>query len=239
MVATGTPLTIPGPGGTPLAGRLHLPPDRSLRRAVVVAHGMLSSKTSAKHTAICDALASAGVAALRFDFRGRGDSPGRLADLTVSGEVDDLRAAAGRLRELGAEQLAAVGSSLGGTVAILLAAADGGLAALATAAAPARLPRAPRTTWDDTGEQVSPAFFADAATHDVLAAAARVACPWLVLHGAADPVVPVEDARELAAAGTTTRLEIHPDAGHRFAEPDEQAWLVERIREFVAAAHRR
>ncbi|SDT12482.1 alpha/beta hydrolase [Actinoplanes derwentensis] len=45
-------------------------------------------------------LTSAGVASLRFDFRGHGESEGRQEDLTLSGVLNDIRAAVAHAREL-------------------------------------------------------------------------------------------------------------------------------------------
>ena len=51
---------------------------------------------------------------------------------------------------------------------------------------------------------------------DVLAAAARVSVPWLVVHGAEDPTVPFAEARELVRTGPSTRLELVEGSGHTF-----------------------
>jgi putative redox protein len=240
-------LSFPNSRGELLAAVLHHP-ERTGDRGVVVAHGMLSSKDSPKHREICERLAAAGILALRFDFSGRGSSGGDPEDLRVSQEVDDLVAAAAALRSGGATRLGAVGSSLGGTVAILTAGRIRGLAALVTVAGPSRLPEAPRPSWglagfDASGERVEVApgqwirsrFFDDARRHDVLAAARRVLRPWRIIHGQRDEVVPVASAHELAAASPTAELLVHPEAGHRFAEPSHRRWLVDRIVDFLAA----
>ena len=51
---------------------------------------------------------------------------------------------------------------------------------------------------------------------DVLAAAARVSVPWLIVHGAEDPTVPLAEARELARAGRNAELELVEGSGHTF-----------------------
>jgi dienelactone hydrolase len=220
-----------------LSGVWHAP-DLDSDRAAVVAHGLLSSKDSSKHRAVCERLAAEGIAALRFDFAGRGESAGSFAELTTSGEVEDLRAAVTAARAQGVNEIALVGSSLGGAVSILLAAEQGEFAALVTMAAPARLPRASRPSWGhiedpERGESLGPGFFADAARLDVAAAAARIRAPWLVLHGAADEVVPVADAHLLAASNPGARLVVHPHADHRFSEPEHVRWLVDQVTGFV------
>jgi pimeloyl-ACP methyl ester carboxylesterase len=203
-------------GRITLAGILHRPPLwRAGGPAAVVCHGMLSTKDSPKHEAIAAALSQRGVLSLRFDFAGRGQSGGDMVrDLTVSGEVEDLRAAVSLLRSLGASSVSLAGSSLGGTVVALLAGRDGGIRAIACIAAVARpgalfgrmLGSERMDAWRRTGilhlEQgdLGYGFHEDAAGQDVLSAAARIACPALFVHGALDDVVPLQSSRDLGAA---------------------------------------
>jgi pimeloyl-ACP methyl ester carboxylesterase len=52
---------------------------------------------------------------------------------------------------------------------------------------------------------------------DILAAAGRVAAPWLIVHGGDDESVPAGEAAELAARATGTHeLLVIPGAGHTF-----------------------
>lgn len=55
----------------------------------------------------------------------------------------------------------------------------------------------------------------NAATLDIRAAAGRVTCPWLLVHGTADETVPFAEAEALAAAGRPELLAIER-AGHTF-----------------------
>lgn len=240
-------IRIPSASGLRLAGVLHLQQRGPSDTCVVVAHGMLSSKDSEKHRLICDAATAAGFAALRFDFRGRGESEGDPSILTVSNEIEDFATTVAFVRNRGYSRVMAVGSSLGGSVAILAGARDLDLDGLVSIAAPARLPDEPREAWggsgrtkDDhrievaSGELIDAAFFCDAARHDVVRAAGSMGCPWLIIHGAADEVVSVDDAALFVAANPAADLKIHPTAGHRFERPEEREWLIERVAGFVA-----
>lgn len=237
---------FPSPRGHRLAACLHRPADRPVRGAIVVAHGMLSSKDSPKHQALADRLAAAGFAALRFDFTGLGESEGSQESLTVSREIEDLRAALQLLEDRLGLPAAVVGSSLGGTVAVLAAADRDDLRALVTIAAPARLPHQPRAAWGHghghrsdgrvevaKGTFLRREFFEDAGRHDVVRAARAVRCPWLVVHGERDDVVPPADARLLAGAGRHAHLVPHPEAGHRFQRPELRKWLVDTTVDFL------
>lgn len=246
-MTTSEPIRIPSMSGLHLSGVLHLPRGSSSDTCVVVAHGMLSSKDSDKHRLICEAAAAAGCAALRFDFRGRGESDGDPSILTVSNEIEDLADANSFVRDLGYSRVMVVGSSLGGTVAILTGARGLDLVGLVTIAAPARLPDGPREAWGGSGQEtadhrievapgefIDAGFFIDAAHHDVVRAARSISCPWLIIHGAADPVVPVEDATLLEENAPTAELVVHPTAGHRFDQSEERKWLIQTVSEFTA-----
>ncbi len=214
-----------------LAAVLHHPAGRQpgpvAAAVAVVAHGMESSKDSPKHVALCRRLAAAGVAALRFDFAGRGESEGDPAALNLSREVEDLDGILAEVAGWGVPRVALVGSSLGAAVCLLAAAsAPERVAALATIACPAVLPQ---------GARVSAEFAADAAGHDLVAAAARVRVPWLVTHGDADGVVPIADGERLAAAAGVTLVRFS-GADHRFTLAADQERLLAAVAAHVVAA---
>lgn len=203
------------------------------KRAVILCHGMESSKEGTKSVRLAHALAAAGCAALRFDFSYAGESDGEFADLTVSGEVEDL-AGAWRFAAARTEgPIGVIGSSLGGTVALLFAAEEPSVAALATIAAVAytgRFARAlsaeQRETWrrdgiyEWQGMRLRPHFLDDVERLDVPCAVKRIRCPLLVTHGTADTVVPSEDAEAIAAgASAAVTLRLYDGADHRFSDP--------------------
>src|SRR3990172_11281278 len=88
-------------------------------------------------------LAQRGLLALRFDFSYVGESSGKFEDITYSGEVEDLKAAHALVQSRNPGKIAILGSSMGGTVALLFAAQQPSLAALGTGAAPRHPQRFP------------------------------------------------------------------------------------------------
>jgi len=114
------PLTIAS-DGVELAGRLFRPAGAS-RGALLICHGAGSRKEN--HAIMGEQAASAGLAALTFDFRGHGESGGELDE----GAWHDA-AAAGRalLAASDAPWLAARGASMGGSLLLLAARAEPGL----------------------------------------------------------------------------------------------------------------
>src|SRR4030042_2803158 len=78
--------------GQNISGILHLPEGKN-PPCVIASHGLLSSKSSEKYIALGERLSQEGIAILRFDFRGIGESEGKIEDDTVSRRISDLSAA--------------------------------------------------------------------------------------------------------------------------------------------------
>jgi putative redox protein len=178
---------------------------------------------------LCDRIArESGWAGLTFNFRGTGPSEG---DFSIEGWLADVRAAMDALQaRTDITGVWIAGFRLGGTLAIVTAADDARVRGIATFAAPASL-----HTWvrdpqwfleyaGRTGVLRTPDFPSDPAAWiraianlDPIEAAKRVAPrPWLLVHGSADDVVPVDDARMLAeAGGDNVDLRIVANGPHR------------------------
>ena len=122
--------------GDTLCGVLHHPAKKPARGSLILCHGMESDKSSEKLLYLSRALAGRGLLTLRFDFTYVGESSGQFSDITYSGEADDLKSAYALVQSRQAGRTAILGSSMGGTVALLFAAREPGVAALATVAAP-------------------------------------------------------------------------------------------------------
>jgi putative redox protein len=220
--------------GDTLIGVLHYPERDPARGAVVLCHGMESDKSTEKLVFLSRELARRSILALRFDFSYVGESSGKFEDITYSGELDDLTAAYGLVRNRHAGKTAVVGSSMGGTVALMFAAQEPTVAALVTVSAPLHpekfpdriLTAAQLQEWRErgfilyNGRRLNVALLRDLECIDVPACARRVACPALVLHGDADNVVPVEEAHELYDCLTNSkRLSVLQGADHRLSSP--------------------
>lgn len=139
-------------------------------------------------TTLARAARSAGLDALRFDFRGVGDSQGEH-DHGV-GEQDDCRAAIDHAGDaLGGLPIVLMGFSFGAATALRVVAADGA-AALVTVGLPAGY------------------FEKELPTPD---------CPWLAVHGSADEIADPAAARAaLTALITPPQTHWVPGAGHFF-----------------------
>jgi alpha/beta superfamily hydrolase len=239
--------------GQHLIGILHHPSTTHPTAAVVVCHGMESSKESEKLVALSRQLSERGILALRFDFGCSGESEGKFEDVTYSGEVEDLRAAYELVLKYRPNKIGILGSSMGGTVALLFAAREKQVAAIVTIAAPVHPERfterflTPEEArqWRTKGyivyheQRLNVSLLDDLEKIDVPGAARNVACPALVIHGDRDDTVPVEEGRELyAALGGAKKLYILEGANHRLTEPAELQtavaeaidWLTQHLR---------
>lgn len=121
--------------GLKLAGVLHLPDQRPTGQgcaAFLVLHGFGSNKDGGGGTTVAKMLAGLGYAALRFDFRGCGESEGERGRVICKEQVRDTRNAlsflAGR-PDIDPKRIGVVGQSFGAAVAVYAAGADRRVAA--------------------------------------------------------------------------------------------------------------
>ncbi len=205
------------------------------RRAVVISHGFAANKDSDKWAMVCARLSEAGVAALRFDHAGCGESDGAFEDVTLTGRIADLRAAVEYVRGRGAAAVSLIGSSFGGDTA-LFCAADSGINSAAIVGTPftfdfvdiAEQSESPDFLVID-GMKVKRGLLDDVARYDVGAQAERVS-RLLVMHGTLDDVVPPGDASEIyARASEPKQLVIVDGADHRFSMPQHREIMYDRF----------
>ena len=236
-----------GRGGH-LAGVLHLPAEEAGSFGVILCHGMESSKESLKLLHLGESLGGAGFTVLRFDFTGVGESSGEFESITCTRQVEDLVAAHELLKGRGVAEVGIIGSSMGGTTALMYAGGAENVAALATLAAPFD-PRAllerdfppdavalwrARGFIEFNGRRLRADFLEEALAIDVASAVARITCPALVIHGDADPTVPVAQARALyAALPGEKELLILPGADHRFTGTEDRDVALRRVEDWM------
>jgi len=124
--------------GEILAGLLETPPDGlAIRRYAIFAHCFTCGKDIAAASRISRSLSARGIAVLRFDFTGLGNSDGDFANSNFSSNVQDLLSAAAKLTtDYQAPQLL-IGHSLGGAAVLSAAQQIDSIKAVATIGSPA------------------------------------------------------------------------------------------------------
>jgi uncharacterized OsmC-like protein/pimeloyl-ACP methyl ester carboxylesterase len=201
-----------GSGGEALAARLDLPPDDPDAYALF-AHCFTCGKDVRAASRISRALAARGIAVLRFDFTGLGESGGDFADSTFSSNVTDLVRAADQLRAQHSAPTLLVGHSLGGAAVVAAAARIPEVRAVATIGAPCSpehvttLLAGARPEIEAAGQaemtlagrtfRIRREFLTDIAEQQQRERIAALGRPLLVLHSPQDDMVGVDNARLL------------------------------------------
>jgi uncharacterized protein len=127
-------ITFPSDGLT-LSGAVHVPDDYRTgerRPAIIMMHGFGANKNGGPEW-ICRQFAAWGYVALRFDYRGCGDSEGKRGRVIPTEEVADALNAVTYMAErpeVDPDAIALCGSSLGGGVAVQAAGLDRRVAAV-------------------------------------------------------------------------------------------------------------
>lgn len=83
-------VSFPGDHGM-LSAAVQYPAGRSSFPMVLLLHGFTSSKDDFVISGLADELQSRGIASIRFDFNGHGESEGRFEDMTVLNEIEDAK----------------------------------------------------------------------------------------------------------------------------------------------------
>lgn len=136
MATISEKIVFTGGNGAELAARLDRPAGAAGAFALF-AHCFTCSKDIFAAQRIAQGLADRGIAVLRFDFTGLGASEGEFANTNFSGNVEDLVAASGYLRQHHRAPSILVGHSLGGAAALVAASRIPECRAVATIGAPA------------------------------------------------------------------------------------------------------
>ncbi len=121
--------------GITLSGALETP-DADIRCYALFAHCFTCGKDVAAASRIARALTQQGIAVLRFDFTGLGNSDGDFANTNFSSNLQDLLAAAEFLRNEFEAPALLIGHSLGGAAILAMAAQVPEATAVVSIAAP-------------------------------------------------------------------------------------------------------
>lgn len=108
--------------GQKLFAITHTPQNRTKDFIVIFVHGFGGNKIgfNRRNVLIAKALVDAGIAALRFDFRGCGDSEGEFADMTLHSQIHDLNTVVEDILKK-YRKIVLLGCSLGGTICQIIA----------------------------------------------------------------------------------------------------------------------
>jgi putative redox protein len=229
MTARPIRATFEGASGAELAARIDLPAGPVVAYALF-AHCFTCSKDIVAARTIATALTNAGIAVLRFDFTGLGESGGDFASTNFTMNLADLKRAARFLEESYGRVDLLIGHSLGGAAVIAAARDLPGVKAVATINAPSDVNHVTRqfadryddilekgsaqVTLGDRPFRIEKQFLDDLEQHRVTEAAAELGAALLVMHAPRDAVVGIENASALFTAAK------HPKSFVSLAEAD-------------------
>ena len=228
--------------GQQIVGMLHLPEGRARVPAALLLHGFASTKSESHRmfVKLARALEDHGIASLRFDYRGCGDSAGNFEDVTIRSQVLDASEALRYLvrhKRMNSRRVALIGMSMSGAIAAHLLArepnriktaalfapvADGGgiLDEFSTPDAVASLAQTGIT--EHWGNLVGVEFIRQFAEMKPLREITKSKCPVLLVHGSADETVPVEHTelyeRALQPSKRLVKKVIVAGADHTFSK---------------------
>lgn len=231
-----------------LAVRLSLPAGEP-RRWILYMHGFRSCQSGDKASFFRQRAVDAGFGFCSFDFRGHGDSEGRLSDLTPTGNLEDIARVRRWLVEQGAERVILVGSSMGGASALWFAARNPHAVDAVLAIAPALDLAARLEAWageegleewrrqgvrrwaDDRGEaDLGWGLVEDLRGYRLEDLAEALQVPALLLQGRQDQSVGWRSAVELADRARPGLVDLHlfGDGDHRLVDRIERLWALMR-----------
>ena len=239
--------------GHTLSGRLEMPDGDAPPAYALFAHCFTCTKDYKSVTYVSRTLAEQGIAVLRFDFTGLGESEGDFADTSVTTHIDDLEAAAHYMKDRGFGACVMVGHSLGGAAVLLAAGNVPEVKAVVAIAAPAPADHIRHVFTDqDVGQalhtgrvevkiagrpfSISAEFFQDLERHGTLDHIAALDRPLLVIHGTADRIVSIEESEKIFAAARQPRwFAAIPDANHLFTKQEDAEKAASTIVSFLDA----
>lgn len=221
-----------------LRGMLHIP-DKVTGKVpmVCIFHGFTGNKMEPHFifVKLSRMLESKGIASLRFDFSGSGESDGNFVDMTISKELEDAKAILDYAKSLDfvdTRKIGIVGLSMGGAVASMLAgdrkediqslclwAPAGNMAELIMRGRSEGDIEKMRKTgfWDVGGLLVGTEFLNDVLSLDIFGKAADYDKNVLLLHGDQDQSVPFSTSEKyLEIYGTQAVLHTIKGGDHTF-----------------------
>ena len=234
-----TDVEIRGAVGT-LRGTVRLPDelgDDGRCPVVLVLHGLSSNRNTKSLATVVDSLCASGIATVRFDFNGHGRSDGRTVDMTLVNETEDAAKMLRYVESLPfAGEIGVVGHSQGGTVAIMLCAAeDVGRIRSCVLMAPGAMICDYMRKGKFFGDEFDPEYPPDSITFkkkipigrayiktaqmiDIYGEATRYNGPMCVIHGSADPTVPLSSGRKVARRARHAELHVLKGMDHGFTQ---------------------
>ena len=230
-------------------------PEAATKKIVLLIHGFMSNKDSETNLTLTKRFLSKGIATVRLDLFGHGESFGLFQKLTLSRCLHQVEGMIAWIKENGYEAISLVGSSFGGLIAIHTASKHPELVSLALKCPVSnypilwqtRLGKSGMAAWekdglfsfifDDKKGRLEYGFYNDLLKVHTYTDAATIKSPTLIVHGDADEDVPVDQSIRLYDTLRIMRpqkeLVLIPGADHGFEKPEDFNQMIHRIEEWI------
>lgn len=225
-----------------LSAIIQRPDGLSKYPMVMLLHGFTSSKEDPIMTHLADGLEKNGIASIRFDFNGHGQSEGRFQDMTVPNEIEDAKKVYDYVKKLpGVTSIAMAGHSQGGVVTSMTAGELGTDKIKAIVLlAPAAVLREdairgnlfgtsfksldpPEYVEIFGGHKVGKKYIETARDLPIFETAARYQGYACMIHGTGDQIVPYTYSERYAHIYPNSELHLLPGYDHAFSQGVEKA----------------
>ena len=232
--------------GLKLAAALIRPTGSAPRAYALFAHCFTCGKNSSAAARISRTLAERGVAVLRFDFTGLGNSEGEFGNSGFSSNLRDLVAAADFMREEFAAPVLMIGHSLGGT-AVLAAAIQvaecRGVVTIGSPSTPVHVLKSIKLQGQQSAQEgripatiggrefhVSQSFLDDFKQNPVSDRIQKLKRALLVFHAPFDEVVSIDEAGKIFQQAHHPKSFVSLDgANHLVTNKDDARYVAETI----------
>lgn len=229
-----------------LSAKLEQPVDRKPLAYALFAHCFTCSKNLIAVTNISRALTSKGIAVLRFDFTGLGESEGDFADTNFSGNVQDLIVAAEYLADNYEAPSILIGHSLGGAAVLMAASQLDFIKSVVTIGAPADTPHLKKLfkssleEIEENGKAVvslggrpftiKQQFIEDLDKTELTSVISELRKPLLIFHSPQDETVDITNAEKIYVAAHHPKSYISLDkADHLLTDKADSLYVGETI----------
>ena len=208
---------------------------------VIMMHGFMGNKDGMMEKITSDKLASHGIATVKFDFNGHGESEGPFSGMTVPNEIEDAKKVYEYVKSLPfAGDIALTGHSQGGVVASMTAGDFGAeKVKCVVLLAPAAVLRDDAIRGNTMGARYNPLdppefspLFGDlklggeyirtAFSLPIYETAKKFTGPACIIHGTGDQVVPYTYGERYHEIWPDSELHIIPTADHGFSKHMQQ-----------------
>jgi len=242
------PVEVPSEGyGLP--GILHIPEGRARSPGVLFLHGFTGNKSEAGRLYVDMAreLCRMGYVCLRFDYRGHGDAPLPFEEFSIRLAVEDALNAARYLSgrpEVNSAKIGLIGLSMGGGVAVKVAATlenVGAVVLLAPALYWPQLARGMAGVKPEEGYIYMGALrlkvenAIEMTQFSVIELAPEIKAPTLIIHATDDNVVPISQSRKFIEGLNVEKRLLEVSGGHVFNDYKVREMITGEIKKWLAS----